>query len=284
VQEQDWAPALRQRGCPVAASNFLRRLLSWLLHGGSSSLRDYEVQIITDVFSGSAAYSLVQGQLGQLSRVQRFNSDRQVNLFFSGDVQPLPNKQIELTVGRLRYRCHGGSVTAVIVADRGVLSSIEFSRAPQKADLAGGLLEERVLPNDPMETSRRPTRMKCAPSELQRLLGQELAFEDVLEPAGLSDIERFENEVGTRPRGFAEIARLADGWRCGGWHFYGTHPRRLPRRGDTLIAVAEKGDRAVCVATANNGWCVLDGVDDDFQTMAGDLGEVLREELNARQA
>jgi hypothetical protein len=37
------------------------------------------------------------------------------------------------------------------------------------------------------------------------------------------------------------------------------------------------------VDSANNAWCVLDGVDEDLRPMAGDLRTLLRNELSAKQ-
>jgi hypothetical protein len=125
----------------------LRRVLNFLVHGGTAQLRPFERLIVE-----RAAATLPEpdrasllAQLERIGRVQRFLKGRQVNVFMSHQGAPsLANTGEATVLSRLQLRAEKSEVTVSVLTHRGYLSSLEFNRAP--GSLAGLAFVAASLP------------------------------------------------------------------------------------------------------------------------------------------
>lgn len=269
----------------MGASSVRPRLLRWLLYGGSSKLRPYEERSLWDAFAAvsKGPWTVLESQLAKLDRVQRFNSDRQVNLFFSDDAPRVANRGEELSAARLKYRAKSGLLSVEIVVHDGLLSSIEFSREPERFQMEGAELVDSVRLADLIDA--QPLRSDTNGTEepkLRALLGAGLTFSEVRAPAPPPEIERLRDQIRRLPKDLELLLSLADGWQCRGWRFLGTRCRRIPRQAETLIAIAEGGERALCIGSETlRGWVLFDGITEAEEVLEDNLTRVLQKLLSA---
>lgn len=142
---------------------WLTRFWNSLIFGGSTRLRSYEAALLEALIAslGPSDAAAVRAQLAGLDHVKRLHRDRMVTLYF---YQPQRLARIEdrgeaLHVGA--FRISGGSVglTAVVFAHRGLLSSLEFTKAP------AGLEHAEVV----VETVRTKGRGSSLATKIDRL-------------------------------------------------------------------------------------------------------------------
>jgi hypothetical protein len=111
----------------------MRRLLDFLVHGGTSRLRPFERQVLERAASSlpEPDRASLLAQLERVCRVQRFLKGRQVNVFVSQQGLPgLVNTAEAVVIARLQLRAAESEVTVVVVTHRGYLSSLEFNKPP----------------------------------------------------------------------------------------------------------------------------------------------------------
>ena len=113
---------------------WLTRIWNSLLYGGSTRLRSYEGAVLEALIAslGPTDAAALRAQLAGLDHVKRLHRDRMVTFYF---YQPkrlprIENRGEALHLGA--FRISGGSIalTAVVFAHRGLLSSLEFTKAP----------------------------------------------------------------------------------------------------------------------------------------------------------
>ena len=118
----------------------LRRWWSFLLYGGGGRLRDYEIRILDAVRASmsKADSNAVAQQLANLDRVKRLHDDRVVRLYFyrAKNLPRLANQGSEQIIARMVLKSGEKRIYAVAMGDHGLLSSLEFDKAP--GALAGG--------------------------------------------------------------------------------------------------------------------------------------------------
>ncbi len=272
----------------MAVSSF-SKIVDKLVFGFAARLRDYEERCLKDAFKsvGEPERQILEAQLGALERVQRFNSDRQVNLFFGSNAPRFPNTGEDLRLARLSYRDrHGERFRVTVVSHRGLLSSLEYSGLPPRANRnLADLLDVRIISDPGIVAQPGTPAVLSAKRELSALMDMDLGLEDVEGPATKEEIERLRADVGTI-EDLEQLVRISNGWTCRGWRFHGTRLRGIPRAGkkETLLAVAEGPIVAIGLgADTGNRWIHYDGVDEDEMVVERDLVDVIRETLRSQR-
>lgn len=124
---------------------WLTRLWNSLIYGGSTRLRSYEGAVLEALIAslGPSDAEAVRAQVASLDHVKRLHRDRMVTFYF---YQPkrlprMENRGEALHAGA--FRISGGSIslTAVVFAHRGLLSSLEFTKAPAGLEHAEAMVE-----------------------------------------------------------------------------------------------------------------------------------------------
>lgn len=118
---------------------FARRLVSWLLYGGSRTVRDYERRVLDfvgDLLSPDDRRAL-GAQLDGLDHLKRLHGDRMVTFYYEkpAALPRLLNEGLEQKLATVLLETGREKVRAKVVSHRGLLSSLEFSKSP--TDLEG---------------------------------------------------------------------------------------------------------------------------------------------------
>jgi hypothetical protein len=112
-----------------------------MLYGGSTKLRPYEFEILQRACSEleEPDRSALSRQIAGFDRVQRNLNDRQVLFFFkpNQDLAHLTERGDAQCLVRFKLRGQGGRSSAAVVSHHGLLSSLEFARAPKPLFEAG---------------------------------------------------------------------------------------------------------------------------------------------------
>ena len=130
---------------------FARRLVSWLVYGGSRTLRDYEQRVldfVAESLSAEDRHALAE-QLAGLDHLKRLHGDRMVTFYFERpEALPLlSNEGLEQKLATVLLEAGRKRVRATMVSHRGRLSSLEFSKSP--TDLEGQPLRLSFDPGKP---------------------------------------------------------------------------------------------------------------------------------------
>jgi hypothetical protein len=118
--------------------SLFRRLGSWLLYGGSRTLRDYELQLLD--FIGRALSDADRRALGEqlasLDHLKRLHDDRMVTLYFRkpGALPRFSNQGLEQNLATAVMATGEERVRVTAVAHRGLLSSLEFRSSPARLE------------------------------------------------------------------------------------------------------------------------------------------------------
>ena len=139
----------------------VRRLLSWLLYGGTTTLRDYETRILDHVSASLSTdndRAALASQLRNLNHLKRLHQDRMVTFYFddSESLRRLSNMSPAHQIGVAVLEKDRESTTAKVVSHRGLLSSMEFTRSPTQFQHASFQLAD----------SRRPGKAIDLPSQI----------------------------------------------------------------------------------------------------------------------
>jgi hypothetical protein len=130
---------------------FARRLVSWLVYGGSRTLRDYERRVLDFVAESLPMEDrrALAEQLAGLDHLKRLHGDRMVTFYYEKqDALPLlSNQGLEQKLATVRLDSGQKKVRATMVSHRGRLSSLEFSQSP--ADLEGQPLRLTLAKGQP---------------------------------------------------------------------------------------------------------------------------------------
>jgi hypothetical protein len=115
----------------------VRKLGRLLRYGGFRGPKPYEVEVLNATVAAlpeADARALTQ-QVELIERLQRWNDDRMVIVGFEDKraLEPLENQGLDYCLAKLRLKGDLGSVTAIVMTHRGVLSSLEFLPSPRKA-------------------------------------------------------------------------------------------------------------------------------------------------------
>lgn len=113
---------------------FARRLVSWLVYGGSRTVRDYERRVLDfvgDLLSPEDRHAL-EAQLDGLDHLKRLHGDRMVTFHYEepAALPPLSNEGLEQKLATILLDTGQEKVRATVVSHRGLLSSLEFSKSP----------------------------------------------------------------------------------------------------------------------------------------------------------
>lgn len=132
---------------------FARRLVSWLVYGGSRTLRDYERRVldfVAESLSPEDRHALSE-QLAGLDHLKRLHGDRMVTFYFEkpGELPLLSNQGLEQKLATVLLEAGRRKVRATVVSHRGRLSSLEFNKPP--TDLEGQPLRLSLVPGKPGE-------------------------------------------------------------------------------------------------------------------------------------
>jgi hypothetical protein len=114
--------------------SFAKKVGRFALLGWNKRLRPHEAAFIEDVLRSVDPHDrdALVTQLERRERLQRWNSDRMV-LFGLGEKEALPriaDTSENHCLAKARLLAGGSSIVAVLMSHRGLLSSIEFSKAP----------------------------------------------------------------------------------------------------------------------------------------------------------
>lgn len=136
----------------------VRRLLGWLVYGGSRTLREYErlaLEKVRDSLSPDDQRAF-QAQVTNLEHLKRLHGDRMVTFYFDHRAEPprLSNRGLEQTLGGVLLRAERKKVRATVVAHRGLLSSLEFSRSPVDLGPSVHAVSIDGEPRDPANLAR----------------------------------------------------------------------------------------------------------------------------------
>lgn len=113
---------------------FARRLVSWLVYGGSRTIREYERRVL-DFAAESLSpedRSALAAQLDGLDHLKRLHGDRMVTFYFEkpAALPRLSNAGLEQKLATVLLAAGRQRVRATVVSHRGLLSSLEFSKSP----------------------------------------------------------------------------------------------------------------------------------------------------------
>lgn len=112
----------------------VRRLISWLLYGGSYTLRDYESRILNFVRASLRPedQSALDLQLDDLDHLKRAHQGRMVTFFYLSPktVPKLSNDTPDNDLAWVSVTSSGISLRVRVTSHRGLFSSLEFSRSP----------------------------------------------------------------------------------------------------------------------------------------------------------
>lgn len=116
------------------AGRLVRRLLGFVVHGGSWQLRPYETLILDGLKKGlpESDVAALAAQLSNLDHVKRLHADRMVTFYFF-DKEQLPRLSTQepaFCAARFRLGKGDSATTASVYLHLGVLSSIEFTKPP----------------------------------------------------------------------------------------------------------------------------------------------------------
>lgn len=133
-----------------------RRLVSWLVYGGSRVLRDYE-QAALDFLGRSLSpqdRQALESQLAGLDHLKRLHGDRMVTFYFEkpATLPRLSNEGLEQKLATLLLAAGQKKTRATAVSHRGLLSSLEFSKSP--TDLEGQPLRLALAAGKPGDLAR----------------------------------------------------------------------------------------------------------------------------------
>jgi hypothetical protein len=124
---------------------WLTRFWNSLVYGGSTRLRSYEGAVLEALIAslGPSDAAAVRAQLAGLDHVKRLHRDRMVTFYFYQPkrLPPIENRGEALHVGAFRISGGSNSLTAVVFAHRGLLSSLEFTKAPAGLEHAEVIVE-----------------------------------------------------------------------------------------------------------------------------------------------
>lgn len=116
-----------------------RRLVSWLVYGGSRTIRDYEQSALDFVAESLAPEDrrALAAQLSGLDHLKRLHGDRMVTFYFEkpAELPRLSNDGLEQKLAAVHLETDPKKIRATVVSHRGLLSSLEFSQSP--TDLEG---------------------------------------------------------------------------------------------------------------------------------------------------
>jgi hypothetical protein len=117
------------------ASRWYRRTISYLIHGGSWYLRQYETLVLNTVAKSlsSEDASALSLQLENLDHIKRLHSDRMVTFYFL-DTDKIPRLYISSSthcIARYRLDSSGFTTNVALFTHLGILSSIEFTKSPE---------------------------------------------------------------------------------------------------------------------------------------------------------
>ena len=118
---------------------FARQLVSWLVYGGSRTLRDYERRALD--FAGESLSPedrrALAAQLAGLDHLKRLHGDRMVTFYYRepAALPRLSNEGLEQKLATILLETGQRRVRATVVSHRGLLSSLELSKSP--TDLEG---------------------------------------------------------------------------------------------------------------------------------------------------
>ena len=128
-----------------------RRLVSWLVYGGSRTLRDYErcvLDFVGESLPPEDRHALAK-QLAGLDHLKRLHGDRMVTFYYEKpDTLPLLlNQGLEQRLATVLLEAGRKRVRATMVSHRGRLSSLEFNKSP--TDLEGQPLRRSLVAGKP---------------------------------------------------------------------------------------------------------------------------------------
>lgn len=119
-------------------SRAVRRLISWMIYGGSRSLRDYEVSILRAVERSrpDRDREALRAQLASLDHLKRLHHDQLVTFYFvsAGSLPRIATAREEETLASFDLRTATRRLRVKVVAFRGLLSSLEFTKPPKPLD------------------------------------------------------------------------------------------------------------------------------------------------------
>lgn len=268
------------------AVSSLRKFADKLVFGFSSRLRNYERRCLEDALAprGEGGLQVLAAQLESLERVQRFNSDRQVNLFFSANAPRFANEAADLTFAKVTYRSGENRLRVNVVAHCGRLSSLEFSGSPQQVEVsAATLVEVKTLADLGRGDAPAGAAGQTTASDLSALIAPGLRFEGVEGPASAEQLKSLCHDIG-KLDDLERLLAVSNGWTCRGWRFNGTRLRDMPRAGtdELLRVVAENQTQMIGLgAVTSSRWVLYDGIDETATVFRGDLLELLRKVLEA---
>jgi len=233
-------------------------LLRRLLFGGSTRLRDHERRML-DCFGQALpdeARRRLEAQLGALRNVQRFAKGKMVTFHLKEEPASedllFPNRSPELYAARLRVKPPGQSlrITCDLVAHRGRISSLEFSRPPdpvQSGELECGKVE--VL--EDLLAAARPAPAAApavALGENLKRLASRGELSGVEAPAPEVERVRFLERLGAAvPNDYVRLLAETNGFEVGGFRFLGTRARRIVYPDSNYQLLAEDGQTALAV-------------------------------------
>ena len=119
----------------TSAGRLFQRAVSFLVHGGAFSLRDYESRILE---AAAASLSVedraaLQAQLQDLEHLKRLHADRMVTFYFfdRARLPLLSERGGSFCLAAFELRAGSGSkLRASVFSHEGILSSLEFKQPP----------------------------------------------------------------------------------------------------------------------------------------------------------
>ena len=267
----------RQRGSTDPVLNrktAINTLISRVLFGGTSRLRDYEKRCIgwvSERMSPTAAGVLGQ-QVGGVMTLQRFSADKLVlfgSLQRQVDIPAFANLSSDVTFANIgfasgtskKWRC-------VLTCANGRLSTLEFSQPPRELSASSMQLIECTVLLDMMEPiTVASVEARASSGPLIESIRRVAEVSEVKPPATDRDIESFRTLLDANiPDDFGRLAHEANGFRADEWQFYGTAGRRVILPGANYAYLAESDIRALAIREGNetSELYLHDEIDDEF--------------------